>query len=50
MEFWKRTNTNISDDGKGFDISVINIKNHDINSGFGLLSMREKGGIIRRKI
>ncbi len=33
---------NISDDGKGFDISVINIKNHDINSGFGLLSMRER--------
>lgn len=33
---------NISDDGKGFDVSVINIKNHDINGGFGLLSMKER--------
>nr|WP_276568437.1 ATP-binding protein [Acetivibrio saccincola] len=33
---------NISDDGKGFDISLIDMKNHNINGGFGLLSMRER--------
>jgi two-component system sensor histidine kinase DegS len=33
---------NIFDDGKGFDVSAINIKNHNINGGFGLLSMRER--------
>ena len=32
----------IYDDGKGFDINDIKSKNEDINSGFGLLSMKER--------
>ncbi|MDP4092188.1 MAG: sensor histidine kinase [Bacillota bacterium] len=32
----------VYDDGKGFDIEAVKVKDDDINSGFGLVSMRER--------
>lgn len=32
----------IFDDGKGFDVKILKIRNDDISSGFGLLSMKER--------
>ncbi|MDQ2087642.1 sensor histidine kinase [Herbivorax sp. ANBcel31] len=43
LEFLKRELTlNISDDGRGFDASVMTVKNESDNSGFGLFSMKER--------
>lgn len=32
----------VYDDGKGFDVEALKVKSEDINSGFGLMSMRER--------
>ncbi|NLL04600.1 MAG: sensor histidine kinase [Clostridiaceae bacterium] len=42
-------NLNILDDGNGFDTEELNIKKEDINSGFGLYSMRERVELLKGK-
>lgn len=38
----KQLKLNIYDDGKGFDVKKLKVRNDDISGGFGLLSMQER--------
>ncbi len=50
LEFLERElNLNILDDGKGFDTKELNTRREDINSGFGLYSMRERVELLKGK-
>lgn len=45
----KELNLNILDDGKGFDTVELNTRREDVNSGFGLYSMRERVELLKGK-